>query len=290
MERGVYPVMFKINSSYGNSQILCDYVGVPLRPIWGEIQHSLWMDCPDFGKRSRLFKYIYVWNKLLNIQDAITIGDPYLYFDTNRVNIEIGKQIQSEKAVILMPKFRRRLSDKERLVVYMNFIKEAAFIYPEQVLLLKLHHTEISMWRRELKHYQLINEIKILQASESGTSLEETITLNTILKSSANIYTDYVGPHVLRRLAIFGKRMDLSNSLYQYPSISKEMREFVGLLSSRDSNLDTQVEIANILLGRQFKKDREELGHTLGLTGFKGKVSFGVRKAYSLYQDWTLAK
>ena len=52
--------------------------------------------------------------------------------------------------------------------------------------------------------------------------------------------------------------MDLSDSLYQHPSISKEMRELIEVLKISDSNLDSQVEIANFILGKEFKQERED--------------------------------
>lgn len=274
--------MFDINSAYGNNRILCNYVGKNLRPIWGEVQHSLWMNTPEFGARSRVFRTIFTWNDILDIGKSIPIGDPFLYQNENLDDSKNYDFMTREKGIIILPKYRRKLSPKDRLFHYTQLLEEARYNFPGEPLLLKLHHSEAEYWKDKTSQFSAFYNLEFMDELTSAISEKngKIVDTNRILASSLPILTDYLGPHAFRRIVKYDKEVLLSEKTYNYPSIASKMIDLIQEFRSIHTTNFQKKAIANKILGADFIKEPSELGKLLGISGFRGTISPAVKTCY----------
>jgi len=244
------------------------------------------MESPEFSRRSRVFRTIFTWNKIIKIERSIPIGDPFLYLRDDCLNFTVKESIVGTDIAILLPKFRRRLNPKDRLYHYTRLIKEAKDRFPNKVLLLKLHQTENDFWKNKIAQIIAFKEVDFLNAKITNSlhQSEEIVNMNTILKSPAPILSDYLGPHVFRRIVKYNQEVLLCDQTYQYPAISPLMKELVESFTSNQGNLKEQRIISNIILGTEYLRNPSELGQLLGLSGPRGVLSPVIKE---IYFKWT---
>ena len=275
--------MLPINNSYGNASILCTYAKARRMPIWGEIQHSLWFDRPDTGQQKGLFKKIFTWNSILKIEHSIPIGDPFLYLssESNEQITLLTKEL--ERFVLILPKFRRAVSTEEREAHYLELIREARERFPGSEFAIKLHHGQVDYWidrSLELKAFRDIQPI-LAQNFTSDYGLNESLLTKCVLESRSRILTDYLGPHVFRRVFNFGMETDLykSNS-FVYPSIDSGFKDLIESFTHNSTGITDKKSIAAIVLGVEWKRDYEELRSILGLSGWRKLCGKIVHQGY----------
>ncbi len=265
--------MIPMNEAYGNAATLREYCNAdPLAPIWGEIQHSLWLNNLNKvnERRSRLFPNLFTWNSILSFQDSIPIGDPMCYF--LRVNPPV--LIENSNQVMLLPKFRRVLNIDDRITQYKYFLSEALEKFPNSQFLISIHPEEL-MYRDKILTGKF-SKIKIHNPQKIMNPMQEYVEF---FKSTRIIFTDYLGAHVFRAKSYFNLKSEFTIETWKNPLIDEKMKDYFEEFITARGEKDTK-EISDILLGVNYQKSPEELSKILGLgrvKSFTGKI---IRQKY----------
>jgi hypothetical protein len=275
--------MIPMNEAYGNAASVRAYCNADRSaPIWGEIQHSLWLN--NFNKvnerRSRLFPKLFTWNSVISFENSIPIGDPMGYFlKKNPPNL-----VENTREVILLPKFRRVLSIEERVSHYKYFMSEAMGRFPNAHFLLSIHPEEIK-YRDQILTGQFSN-IRIHDPKNIENPMQEYVSL---FENARLLFTDYLGAHVFRAQSYFNLKSEFTIETWENQLIDKKMKEhfeeFVSVRSDRDAK-----KISDLLLGVDYLKSPEELSKILGLRKIKSATGKIIRKKYINYSQRTVEK
>lgn len=236
-------------------------------PIWGEVQHSLW-ETKNFRKHreSRVFPRLFTWNNIIDFTNQVPIGDPYLYLKHELISNEVELNQDIER-VLIIPKFRRNLSLRERLEAYAHLLDETQTNFPSVKKSVIFHsEEEISEIRKQVKLDP--NLWKISDRRPQQTIGEIKLQLKTLVQAEV-LVTDYLGVHVMRRLAISGQESILFENWKSWRGVDPEINEFLEVLVSPSANINDKVQASSRLLGEEFLRDRQELCRILGFTGVK---------------------
>jgi hypothetical protein len=260
--------VFKINAMHSNDRVLRHFCGVeaPL-PIWGEVQHSLW-ETKNFRKHreSRLFPRLFTWNDIINFTNQVPIGDPYLYLKHELFSSEVELNQDIEK-VLVIPKFRRNLSFSERIKAYAHLLDETQINFPSVRKSVIFHGEEDVSEIRKIMYLDP-NLWRISDRRPQQTIREIKLQLKTLVQAEVLI-TDYLGVHLMRRLAISGQESILFENWKSWRGVDPEINEFLEVLISPSANVNDKVQASRTLLGEDFLRDRQELCGILGFTGVK---------------------
>lgn len=260
--------MFKINGMHSNNIVLRHYCGVDRNlPIWGEVQHSLW-ETKNFRthRESRLFPRLFTWNNILKFTNQVAIGDPYLYLKNEIFSNQTQLTLEAN-SVLVIPKFRRLLSMSERISVYIRILNETQGIFPNFPKILVLHAEENIL--EISKFLSLDPDVwKIIDRSPKNTIYGIKGEIQRLAQAEI-LVTDYLGVHIMRRLAITGQESILLENLKSWRGVDLEISEFLEVLASPIAKVHEKLEVSKLLLGDNFLREREELSKVLGFTGFK---------------------
>ena len=270
--------MIPMNEAYGNAASLREYCGAnKLAPIWGEIQHSLWLN--NLNKknehRSRLFPKLFTWNSLLDYENSIPIGDPMSYF----LKLKPPDLNKNKQHVVLLPKFRRAASLDVRILEYRNFMTEA-------MEKLTNSHFIISIHPEELKHRDRIfvgdfSKISIHDTTEITNPMDEYVSL---FENASLLYTDYLGAHVFRAKSYFNLKTDLALKTWENPLIDDRIRKCFADFVETQEDSESKA-ISDLLLGLNHMRSPEELSKLLGLTKARSFVGRLIRRPYIDYSQ-----
>jgi hypothetical protein len=268
------------NEAYGNAASLRAYCGAPKNaPIWGEVQHSLWLN--DLYKvserRSRLFPKLFTWNSIINFENSIPIGDPMGYF----LRVKPPKLIKNPQEVILLPKFRRALTIDDRISQYKAFMSEAVEKLPDSKFVISIHPEELKY--RDQILVGRFSKIRIHDPKDLGNPMQEYVNL---FENARVIFTDYLGAHVFRAKSYFSLNCELTDKTWENPMIDSNLRPYFENFTSVQNDSHAR-EISDLLLGLNYMKSSDELSELLGLTrarSFFGKL---IQKSYISYSQRT---
>ncbi len=273
VEKGV--AVFEVNEAYGNAAVLRSYCDVSQKtPIWGEIQHSMWVNAEKKSQesRSRLFPKIFTWNEILKIKGSIPIGDPMLYL------AKPFQTLYSEKTnqVIGLPKFRRNESLQRRIQVYQGFLHYSLEFVPNEDFVLVLHPGELKY--AEMIQGKKFRGVRIYSPPPSHQPMDDYFKL---LSQSRLVLSDYLGAHTFRTSFFFETEVHLTSVLWRNQIEQTKISELFNAYLE-DSSKKNRKLISHELLGVDFFKSVSELKKVLGFN--QPKKSFGpvISAAYNL--------
>ncbi len=276
--------MLPQNQINGLDKILKEFCGVNHDlPIWGELQHSLWLhEEKILENRPLLFKRIFTWNNLLNVKNTIPIGDPFIYLDSY-------PKCTTDKAKILnviLPSAKlhalRQKVTPSNIYSELNHIEKiigiAAKKFPGvqfQILL----HPVLQNDDLLLSNIQKFG-LEVLNPKSHVQRLQLLKTMNLLI-------SDYPGAHFFRAITsnVQTELVNSSDLKIDFDSMNFAFKSIViRILSSKINSVEKR-EKAKAVMGVEFKKSPEELASILG---FKGKKLFAgsiVKKGYTWHTN-----
>jgi hypothetical protein len=266
--------MFGVNEAYGNAAALRNYCGVSQRlPIWGEIQHSLWVNSHIKSQetRSRFFPKLFTWNDLIRIQGSIAIGDPMLY---HAKNAQISAVIKKYQAIGL-PKFRRSEALQARIQIYQRFLNHALELVSCESFVLALHPDELKY--SEIIKGKRFREVQIYSPPPDYQPMEDYFRL---LSQSRMVLSDYLGAHTFRSSLFFDSEVHLTSDLWRNPIEELKIRQLFDAYILEVS-INNRRLISQEVLGVDFFKSTSELREILGFGKLKKFIGPGINAAYS---------
>lgn len=272
-----------MNEAYGNAASLREYCNADKSaPIWGEIQHSLWLNNLNKAneRRSRLFPKLFTWNPIIDFENSIPIGDPMGYF----LKLNPPKLIDNPQKVILLPKFRRVLSTEDRISQYKSFITEAVEKLPSSNFLMSIHPEELK-YRDQILGGQF-SQISIYDPGDIANPMQEYVSM---LENARMIFTDYLGAHVFRARSYFNLKSEFTIKTWENPKIDKKMKMYFEEYLTVSDDISAK-KISDLLLGVNYFKSSEELSKVLGLTKVKSFAGKLIREKYINYSQRILTK
>lgn len=281
--------MHRYNNKYGYGQILRQFCGVDNDiPIWGEIQHSLFMNTRYFTADGRIgppreqlqrFPRLLSWQRLLPFPHQIPIGDPLLY--SRLLDDEATESPQAglpdQPFAVFMPKLNDEVPLTERLDQYLRGAREAIDRASPTTLLVALHPREAR--HRDAIEGHFSDVARVVWAPESYVG-GPTAWSNALMTRAEMVVSDYFGAHVFRASAYFDTSVSLvGDALFNsgfHPAMDAIMRDFLTTTGDQVS----QKAISEKVLGVEFQRSRDELSDILGVVGWKKVVGRPVRVVY----------
>ena len=275
--------MIPMNEAYGNAASLREYCNADKSaPIWGEIQHSLWLNNLNKAneRRSRLFPKLFTWNPVIDFEHSIPIGDPMGYF----LKLNPPKLIDNPQEVILLPKFRRVLSTEDRISQYKSFIIEAVEKLPSSNFLMSIHPEELKYSDQILSGQ--FSQISIYDPGDIANPMQEYVSM---FENARMIFTDYLGAHVFRARSYFNLKSEFTLKTWENPKIDKKMKMYFEEYLTASDDISAK-KISDSLLGVNYFKSSEELSKVLGLTKVKSYAGKLIREKYINYSQRIITK
>jgi hypothetical protein len=267
--------VFVVNEAYGNAAVLRSYCNVSQKtPIWGEIQHSLWVNAEKKSQelRSRLFPKIFTWNEILKIQGSLPIGDPILYLPKHFQSCE---PMQGNK-IIGLPKFRRNENLQSRIQIYKEFLSYTLEFVSNESFILVLHPGELK-YADEIRGKKF-RDVQIYLPPTSHQPMEDYFRL---LSRSGLVVSDYLGPHAFRSSYFFETEVHLTPEIWRNPVEEPRISELFDAYV-RDSSKINRKLISQQLLGVDSFKSVNELRKILGFSFPKKSLGPAIKWAYEL--------
>jgi len=275
--------MIPMNEAYGNAASLRDYCNADKSvPIWGEIQHSLWLNNLNKvnERRSRLFPKLFTWNSVISFENSIPIGDPMGYF----LKMNPPNLIENPQKVILLPKFRRTLNIDDRISQYKSFMSEAMEKFPNAHFLISIHPEEMKYHDKIL--IGQFSKIKIHDPQDIANPMQEYVSL---FENAGIIFTDYIGAHVFRARSYFNLKSEFTIQTWANPLIDEKMKDYFEEFVDAQDDFCAR-EISDLLLGLNHIKSAEELSELLGFTRIRTFVGILMRENYISYSQRIIKK
>lgn len=282
--------MHRYNNKYGYGDILRAYCGAkPSTPVWGEIQHSLFLNTHYFSADGRLgppreqlqrFPRLLSWQNLLPFPYQIPIGDPLLYQQEGK-----GISLSAEMTIpglrgdyaVFMPKLNDEVPLPERLSHYVTGARLALEQSGSQPLVIALHPRE-TQYDAEVDT-ALADIAPVLWAPADFPGGSAAWSQN-LVRHSKRVFSDYFGAHVFRASWIHDVPVGLVGDRVVNPATHPAMLDYLWGFLEAPSNLVTQREIAGVVLGASFVRSREELSDIAGFIGWKRLLGRPVRVVY----------
>lgn len=291
--------MHRYNNKYGYGRILRQFCGVgDDTPIWGEIQHSLFMNTRYFTADGRTgppreqlqrFPRLLSWQSLLPFPHQIPIGDPLLYsqLKENRSTESPNLGLPGQPFAVFMPKLNDEVALRDRLDGYFHGAKDAIECASPSPLVVAFHPREV-LHRDDIER-RFSGVAEVLWAPE-GYPGGPTAWSNALVKQSEMVVSDYFGAHVFRASAYFDTPISLvGDALFNPgfdPTMDTMMRDFLAVVG----NQADQRAISEKVLGVEFQRSRDELRDILGFVGWKKVAGRPVRVIYQRVRRATVRK
>lgn len=265
-----------------------NYCGVENSPIWGEVQHSLWLDVPNWKlTRDKYFSRNFIWNSIIPIPNGIPIGDPWNYLKSDFSILKNLKSVHSDiynwskdSYVLLIPQHtgRQELLN-EKVLRHETLLNEAICLAQQFRIIVLLHPTEEASpgIKKVYLDKSQVNTIQLLDRSQINASMAAYLT-QELFKNCNFMITNYFGAHSVRCALQKSKIefVNLTNFFQRTTDLTEEIRQdFIHNPSNREN-------IANELLGTKFKKEPWELSKILGFTGLKKIFGRHTKKVHNL--------
>jgi hypothetical protein len=281
--------MHRYNNKYGYGQILRDYCGQGHDiPIWGEIQHALFLNTRYFTADGRLgppreqlqrFPRLLSWQTLLPFPHQIPIGDPLLYsggIGTSDTYVA-ARATQPSDYAVFMPKLNDEVPLDERRQNYLAGAREAAHTSDAGRLFVALHP-------REKAHRAFLEEglggVAEVVWAEDDYPGGATAWSQALIARSSRLFSDYFGAHVFRASWFFQRPVSIVGDFPINPATNTTMVEYLrGFLDAND-DMATQRSVAHAVLGVEYRREPGELADILGFTGWRKVAGRPIRAVY----------
>jgi hypothetical protein len=281
--------MHRYNNKYGYGAILREYCGVdPTTPIWGEVQHSLFMNIRYFTANGRLgppreqlkrFPRLLSWQNLLPFPHQVAIGDPLLYSSLLTVSAPepVYPGLPFEEFSVFMPKLNDEVPLPDRFDTYLRGALEAIDLSAPTAVMVALHPREFEHRDKISRHLSGVAETVWTPADYPGGS---TAWSNHLIAQAKNLTSDYFGAHVFRASAYFGKSVSLVGHELFNPGFHPVMTAILNNFMEAEGDMASQRAVSEQVLGVGHQRSQEELTSILGFLGWKKLAGRPVRVVY----------
>ena len=285
--------MHRYNNKYGYGQILRDYCGQGHDvPIWGEIQHALFLNTRYFTAEGRLgppreqlqrFPRLLSWQNLLPFPHQIPIGDPFVYAgDIGRPETQLVGGLSDDEDddddyVVFMPKLNDEVPLDERLQDYLAGAREASEQSGNSRLLVALHPREKT--HRDFYEKSLSDVADVVWAGDDYSG-GATAWSQALIAGSSKLFSDYFGAHVFRASWFFERPVTIVGDSPLNPATNARMVDFLRSFLDASEETAEQRAIARAVLGVEYRRESGELADILGFTGWRKVAGRPVRVVY----------
>ena len=283
--------MHRYNSLYGYGDILRAYCGGrPGQPIWGEVQHSLFMNIYHFRESGPLgppreqlgrFPRLLSWQKILPFPHQVPIGIPLAYFlEQNREPFNLPKGYESLKNtdyVLVMPRMDKDIRIENRIEKYRALVEEGLSQDPGRHLIFALHPKDAenkSLLEQEFGRY---GEFVWRGKTDPITDLKASFAL---VQNASEMWSNYFGAHVFQAAAFFNAPTKLFGPGLFKDTYHENMTRFLRAFHDATGDVATQSEVASRVLGLEHVRHPDELRDILGFTGLKSQLARPVKAVY----------
>ena len=283
--------MHRYNKLYGYGDLLRDYCdSKPDQPIWGEVQHSLYMNIYHFRESGPLgaprdqlgrFPRLLSWQKILPFPHQLPISIPVAYFlDTHREQFDLPagyEHLRGKDFVLVMPRMDKDITIDKRLAKYRALIEEGLSEDPGRHLVFALHPKDAENKDLLEKEFGQYGEFVWRGKTDPVTDLTTSFAL---VQNANEMWSNYFGAHVFQAAAFFRAPTKLfGNGLFN-PNYHENMTRYLHAFHDATGNIDAQAEVASRVLGLEYMRPLDELRDILGFTGAKAVLGKSVKAAY----------
>jgi hypothetical protein len=280
----------RFNNKYGYGNILRRFCWVDdSTPIWGEVQHSLFLNTRYFTADGQLgppreqlqrFPRLLSWQKLLPFPHQIPIGDPLLYrlpyADIPGKGVPLAG-VAPGPFNVFMPKLNDEVDVPTRLTVYAAGAREAVEHSGKTPVYVAVHPRERAL---QVEVEKALNSIAHVVWAPDDYPGGPTTWSTQLMKQSQTVISDYFGAHVFRSVALFDTSVSLVGDSMLNPAVHPVMNSLLQEFFDAAGDFSTQYDIARKILGVDYERSREELSDILGFTGLKKFLGRPVRVVY----------
>lgn len=297
--------MHRFNKLYGYGNILRTYCNAkPDQPIWGEVQHSLFMNTHHFRESGPLgpprdqlgrFPRLLSWQTVLPFPHQLPIGMPLAYFlamHTEQFPLPDGyENLAGKDFVLVMPRMDKDITVDTRIKKYRALVEEGLSEDPGRHLVFALHPKDGAnrdLLEKEFGHY---GEFVWRGKTDPITDLKWSFAL---VKHASEMWSNYFGAHVFQAAAFYRAPTKLfGRGLFKdtyHANITDHLRAF----HDASDDIDTQAEVASRVLGLHHVRPADELRDLLGFAGIKSVTAKPTRALYKSLRrykvKWRVAK
>ena len=297
--------MHRYNKLYGYGDLLHTYCGAPLdRPIWGEVQHSLFMNTHHFRESGPLgspreqlgrFPRLLSWQKILPFPHQIPIGIPLAYFlEMNQEQFALPEgyeDLQGKDFVLVMPRMDKDISVDKRIAKYRALVEEGLAQDPGRHLVFALHPKDAANKEVLEKEFGRYGEFVWRGKTDPITDLKGSFAL---VQHASEMWSNYFGAHVFQAAAFFRAPTKLFGQGLFKDTYHENMTRYLRDFHDATADLDAQADIGSQVLGLEYVRPADELRDILGFTGFKRVLGKPVKAAYKVARrykvKWRVAR
>jgi hypothetical protein len=241
------------------------------QPIWGELQHSLWIDpSTKIGERPKLFPKVFTWNEFFKSRITIAIGDPFLYIEAS----EYLKTPSKIESAVLFPS--AKLHSLQIPISTENMGIECAHVEQIYEKANEIHpnfrpaiclHPAISSFS-QLSQQLTKKGFKVLPEMDPWDRLLSIFSMDYVI-------SDYPGAHVFRAAAVGKYSFILQNENFNKSLSAAEtkMGSLISEFQTLENDKSRKKFIAGKILGADCMKTKSELRGILGFSGYKKNLS-----------------
>ncbi len=283
--------MHRFNRLYGYGDILRNYCGVESeKPIWGEVQHSLFMNIYHFTGDGHLgplrdqmgrFPRLLSWQTILPFPHQLPIGIPLAYFlEMHQEEFPLPdgyEHLRETDFVLVMPRMDKDIKLDKRIERYRALIEEGLSKQPGRHLVFALHPKDAANKDILEKEFGKYGEFVWRGKTDATTDLKWSFAL---VQNASEMWSNYFGAHVFQAAAFFRAPTRLfGDNLFRnvyHENLTPYLEDFYNTAD----NIDTQADVASKVLGLEHVRPVDELRDILGFTGVKSLLGKPVRFAY----------
>ncbi len=297
--------MHRFNKLYGYGPVLRSYCGEePDRPIWGEVQHSLFMNTHHFDESGRLgplrdqagrFPKLLSWQEVLPFPHQVAIGIPVAYLLEGQSEVfalpKGYEHLNGKDFVLVMPRMDKDITLDKRIFKYRALVHEGLSQDPGRHLVFALHPKDAANKEILEKEFGQVGEFVWRGKVDPITDLKESLAL---MQHADEVWSNYFGAHVFQAAAFYRSPTRLlGNGLFK-DVYHENMNHYLHAFHEAHDNIDTQVEVAKEVLGLQHVRPVDELRDILGFTRakrvFARPVSVAYRRLRRVKVHWRVAR
>lgn len=283
--------MHRYNKLYGYGDILHTYCDArPDQPIWGEVQHSLFMNIYHFRESGPLgppreqlgrFPRLLSWQKILPFPHQIPIGSPLGYFlamHPGDFALPAGyEHLAGKDFVLIMPRMDKDITVDKRIAKYRALVDEGLAHDPGRHLVFALHPKDAANKDTLEKEFGHLGEFVWRGKTDPVTDLKASFAL---VQQASEMWSNYFGAHVFQAAAFFRAPTKLYGAGLFKDTYHDAMTHHLRAFFDASGDIDTQTEVGRQVLGLDYLRPPHELRDIVGFTGVKALLGKPVKALY----------
>ena len=283
--------MHRYNQLYGYGNLLRTYCGARAdQPIWGEVQHSLFMNIYHFRESGPLgpprdqlgrFPRLLSWQKILPFPHQVPIGIPLAYFlENNRGQFALPDgydTLRTTNYVLVMPRMDKDITIDKRIAKYRALVEEGLAHDPGRHLVFALHPKDGENRDALEKEFGDYGQFVWRGKTDPITDLKGSFAL---VQNASEMWSNYFGAHVFQAAAFFRAPTKLFGEGLFKDNYHENMTHHLRAFLDASGDIDAQAAIGSQVLGLEYVKPVDQLRDILGFTGAKALLGKPVKAAY----------